>query len=113
MTEEQKKEEIKRLYHQLDVCGQILAEWDEDKEPTEYRREYKRIVKQLAKLEPENWNFPYFKKTDYSKRNEAVAKYCETHICNKCGGKCKQTRSGSLRIICLECGTKYQLSVKK
>lgn len=112
MTEEQKIEEIRRLYHQLDVCGQILSDWDEEDEPTYYRREYKRICKALARLEPENWNYPVFKK-DYTHRNKIVAEFCETHPCPVCGGKCKQTRSGSLRCICTQCGKKYQLHTIK
>lgn len=62
MTEEQKKQEIRFLYHELDICGQILADWDDCKPPTYYRREYRRIMKRLAELEPDKWNFPCFQK---------------------------------------------------
>ena len=70
MTEEQKKEEISFLYRQLDTCGQLLAEWDDDKPPTYYNREYRRIMKRLAKLEPDKLDLPCFQKRDYTKRNE-------------------------------------------
>lgn len=70
MTEEQKKEEISFLYRQLDTCGQLLAEWDDDKPPTYYNREYRRIMKRLAKLEPDKWDLHCFQKRDYTKRNE-------------------------------------------
>lgn len=113
MTEEQKKEEISFLYRQLDTCGQILAEWDDDKPPTYYNREYKRIMKRLEKLEPDKWDFPCFQKRDYTKRNENIEKFCSEHQCPKCGGKIKQTRSGSLRVVCVECGTKFQVKTKK
>ena len=101
--------QIKFLYGQLDKCGQILAEWDEDKEPTYYRREYRRIINALRKLEPENWDYPCFQKKDYTERNKKVAEYCQKHPCPACGGERKQTRSGSFRIVCKNCGTKFQL----
>ena len=109
MTEEEKKEELKRLYHQLDVCGQILADWDEEKPPTYYRCEYRKILKQLAKLEPEN--FPMFKK-DNSRINEHIKAFCEKNKCPKCGGELKQTRIGAFRVICLSCNTKFQFKHK-
>lgn len=112
MAEEEKQREIDFLYRQLDKCGQILAEWDEDKRPTYYEREYRKIMHQLAKLEPENWDYPYFKR-DYTSRNENVAVWCKTHKCSKCGGELKQSRSGSLRVVCQSCNSKFQLIVKR
>lgn len=110
MTPEEKEVQLKILYHQLDVCGQILAEWDEDRPPTQYKRDYRRILKAIIKLEPEEWkDYPAFQKKDYTKRNEAVAKYCKEHPCPQCGGERKQTRSGSYRVVCTKCGAKYQL----
>lgn len=112
MDDKFKEERIKQLYHELDLCGQILSEWYEEKPPTQYRRDYRRIINELRKLEPENWNYPCFQKKDFTKRNEAVEKFCSEHPCRKCGGRTKQTRSGSLRIICTRCGQKYQLKTK-
>jgi len=113
MTEKQKKERLKELYRQLDHCGQILAEWDEEEPPTSYKRDYKRILREIARLEPKEWDYPYFRKSDYTKRNEAVAEFCKSNHCGKCGGALKQTRSGSLSVVCVECGAKYQLKTKK
>ena len=111
MTPEQKEEHLKFLYHQLDVCGQILAEWDDEHSDIEYRREYRKILNEIVKLEPEKWkDFPVFQKKDYTKRNIAVAEYCKTHPCPECGGERKQNRSGSYRVVCTKCGKKYQLS---
>ena len=101
------------MYDMLDKCGQILAEWDDEKPPTYYRREYRRICKALAKLEPEKWNYPAFQKKDYTKRNEAVADWCEKHSCPKCGGELNQSRSGSFRVVCKQCGAKFQLKTTK
>ena len=112
MTKEQKEEQLKILYHQLDVCGQILAEWDEEKPPTYYRREYRKILNAIRRLEPENWDYPCFKK-DYTERNKKVEEFCKEHKCPKCGGSVKQTRSGSLRVICTQCNSKFQLKTKK
>lgn len=67
-------------------------------------REYNKISRIL---------FPeMFPKKDYSKRNEAVKKWCSLHRCSKCNGVLKQTKSGSLRVICQDCGCKFQLSKK-
>lgn len=114
MTEEQKREQLDFLYRQLDTCGQILAEWDDDRPPTQYRRDYRRILKSIVALEPEKWkDYPAFQKKDYTNRDAAVERFCEQHPCRKCGGKTRQTRSGSLRIICTSCGQKYQLKTQK
>lgn len=112
MTEKEKQDEIDRLYGLLDKCGQILADWDEEKRPTYYEKEYRRIIRQLAKLEPENW--PNFKvKRDYTQRNKMIADWCQNNKCPACGGQLRQTRSGSLRVACEACGKKLQLLTRK
>jgi len=68
-------------------------------------REYRRICKILY---PE-----MFPKKDFAKRNEAIRKWCDGKTCDKCGGSLKQTKSGSLRVVCNACDAKYQLSKKK
>lgn len=111
MTEEQKKEEIRWLYHRLDLCGQLIAEDDEwGAARREYNREYRRIIKALRQLEPEKWkDIP----TESDRNNEKMAIFCKNNRCPQCGGEIKQTRSGSLRVVCLQCGRKYQLKKKK
>ena len=108
-NEKIREEQIKFLYRQLDTCGQILAEWDEEKPPTYYRREYRKIINTLRKLEPENWDYPCFQKKDYTERNKAVAEWCSRHKCPSCQGELKQSRSGSYRVVCQNCKKKYQL----
>ena len=112
MTEEQKKLEIRFLYNQLDKCGQMIAEDDEWGETRkELNREYRRICKALAKLEPDKWkDIPMFRKPS-EKYDEKVANFCKEHKCPKCGGEVKQSRSGSLRVVCVSCGAKFQLKI--
>lgn len=111
MTDEQKREQISFLYRQLDTCGQMIAEDDEwGAARREYNREYRRIINALRRLEPEKWkNYPVFRQHTAEGRNEMVQKFLSTHRCPKCGGEFKQTRSGSFRIVCQQCGQKAQL----
>lgn len=67
-------------------------------------REYKKILRQL---EPE-----LFHKRDYTTRNLSVQRFCDKHKCSVCSGTLEQTRSGSLRVICVTCKTKFQLKKK-
>lgn len=114
MTEEEKKKEISWLYHRLDMCGQLIAEDDEwGAARREYYREYSRIIKALAKLEPEKWKGLTMLRKPSEKYDSLVADFCKNHKCKKCGGELKQTRSGSLRVICTQCNSKYQLKKKR
>lgn len=68
-------------------------------------REYKRISKIL---------FPeMFPKRDTALRDTAISEWCKDNPCKNCGGKFKQTRKGSMRVVCTECGVKRQLKVRK
>lgn len=68
-------------------------------------KEYRRISKIL---------FPeMFPKRDFSFRDNKVAEWCKSHKCDKCGDELKQTKSGALRVVCLNCKTKYQLKTQK
>lgn len=114
MSEEQKAEHKKFLLFQLDKLGQMIAEDDEwGATRRELNREYRRICKALAKLDPETWKMPPGYRSSASKYNTPVANWCKEHKCQKCGGELKQTRSGSLRVLCLSCGTKYQLKTNR
>lgn len=68
-------------------------------------REYNRICRILY---PE-----MFPKKDFTQRNNAVAQWCVEHRCHQCDGELKQTKSGSLRVVCKSCNAKFQLSKKK
>lgn len=41
--------------------------------------------------------------------NERMKQRVQDVKCGKCGGELKQTRSGSKRAACVECGAKWQL----
>lgn len=114
MTEEENRQEIRRLYQQLDKCGQMIADDDEwGATRRELNREYRRIVMALARLEPEKWkDLPMMRKPS-EKYDAKVADFCREHKCRKCGGELHQSRSGSLRVVCQQCGAKYQLQTKK
>lgn len=54
-----------------------------------------------------------YSKKDYTNRNNNVSEWCNKHVSDKCSSKLKQTKIGSLRVICTECKTKFQLRIKK
>lgn len=58
-------------------------------------REYRKTLKALH---PE-----MFPKKDFSHRDKSVAIWCAGHLCSRCGGQLRQTRSGALRVICKSC----------
>lgn len=68
-------------------------------------KEYKRVLKALGITTPRINNSIEI--------NRAVLEVLKTAICFKCKGRLKQSRSGSLRAICLDCGAKFQLKRKK
>jgi excinuclease UvrABC ATPase subunit len=115
MTDKQKKEQITMLYGQLDKLGQLIAEDDEyGADRAYYNREYRRTVNALRKLEPEKWScYPLFRQKTTEGRNEMVAKYLSEHRCPNCNGELKQTRSGAFRVVCQQCGKKWQLKRNK
>lgn len=92
------------LYAQLIKLGDMMGDGLHHEPGGKWiEKEYGKILR-LLDLIP---------KKDYTARNEKVAKWCVGKTCDKCGGGLKQTRSGSNRVICTECKTKYQLTTKK
>ena len=87
MTDEEKRKEIHRLYQQLDKCGQMIAEDDEwGATRRELNREYRRIIKALARLEPDKWrDLPMMRKPS-EKYDTLVADFCRDHKCPECKG---------------------------
>lgn len=67
-------------------------------------REYKRVLKAL---------YPKMFPRSTTERDTAIAEWCKDNSCNECGGKFKQTRKGSMRVVCTKCGVKRQLKVRK
>lgn len=90
------------LHNQLIKLGDMMSDGLHLEEGGSWiSREYKSVCR---KLYPE-----FFPKKDFTNRNKAVKDFCDRHSCEHCEGGLKQTRSGSLRVICTQCGQKYQL----
>lgn len=64
-------------------------------------KEYKKTLKALG-IGPKRKCFT-------GENNKAMQERLETIKCQKCDGDLRQTRSGSLRAKCLNCGAKYQI----
>jgi hypothetical protein len=64
-------------------------------------KEYKKILRALG-IGPKRKNFT-------KSNNEAMEKRLKNFKCPSCLGELKQTRPGSLRAKCLNCGNKYQV----
>ncbi|WP_228842851.1 hypothetical protein [Vibrio parahaemolyticus] len=67
--------------------------------------EYRRVMKALGISAP--------RRNNSAAINEAMSKALESAACNKCNGQMKQTRSGSMRAECQQCGAKYQFKRRK
>jgi len=65
-------------------------------------RDYNRIARSLGYLKQSP------RGSNIEEINSAMSKRVAEAICDKCGGKLTQTRSGSMKAIC-ECGEKYTL----
>lgn len=99
MTDDDREMLHKRLVH----LGDLIGDGEHHEKGGGWiSREYK---KTLYSLYPE-----MRPKKDFSNRDNAVSKWCEVNKCRVCGGELRQTRKGSLRVICKECNTKFQLS---
>lgn len=94
------------LHQQLVNLGDMMGDGLHlEKDGRWIAREYRRISKIL---------FPkMFPKRDTTSRDTAIAEWCKDNPCKGCGGKFKQTRKGSMRVVCTECGVKRQLKVRK
>lgn len=67
--------------------------------------EYKKILKALGM-------FPK-RKRNTKQIDTAMIERIKKVKCQKCSGKLKQTRSGSMRGVCIKCKSKYQLLKNK
>lgn len=67
-------------------------------------KEYRRVCKALGYVRP--------RRNNGASIDLAVAKYIDTAQC-ECGGRFKQSRSGSMRVYCAACTKRYQLKEQK
>lgn len=94
------------LYQQFIRLGDMMGDGLHlEKDGRWIAREYKRVLRALY---PE-----MFPKKNTTERDTAIAEWCKCNPCNECGGKFKQTRKGSMRVVCTGCGVKRQLKVRK
>jgi len=68
-------------------------------------REYKKTCRALG-IGPKRRN-------NTATNNAVMAERIKNVACQKCQGELKQTRSGSLRASCVDCGAKFQLLKRK
>lgn len=67
--------------------------------------EYKRILRALGYKIPRANNSEAI--------NKGMAEALKQKRCDRCDGQLKQTRSGSMRAECIDCGAKYQFKRAK
>jgi len=101
-AEAKKEDALRRLVKLGDMMGDGLhhepgGEWIE--------KEYRRAMKQAGIASPR-------KRSDPSSVNEFMERRVAEEKCT-CGSPLKQTRSGSFRAKCVECGKVWQLGGKK
>lgn len=93
------------LYRDLVKLGDMLGDGMGDEPDGKWiRDEYRRVAKALGHCPP--------RRNRGAAIDVAVSKHLETNRC-ECGGLFKQTRSGSLRVFCTACCTKYRLRESK
>lgn len=90
------------LYRQLIQLGDMMGDGLHYEPDGKWiPKEYKRVLKALGII-------PKRRPSSTSQINDLMRERVAESKC-RCGGKVKQTRSGSMRAVCVECGNKYQL----
>ena len=90
------------LYRQLIRLGDMMGDGlHHDPGGKWISREYKKILRSLG-IMPK-------RKNNSKAINNLIAKRIKKVVCQKCQGCLKQSRSGSKRAICVDCGAKFQL----
>lgn len=91
-----------QLHNQLIKLGDMMGDGlHHDPDGKWISKEYKKVMKALGMLPK--------RKSHVTTINEAMAKRLENLSCPTCGRGMKQTRSGSMRAECMECGAKFQV----
>jgi len=90
------------LHNQLVKLGEMMGDGlHHEPDGRWISAEYKRVCKALGYIKP--------KKKDSNAIDERMKQRTADVACLKCGGKLKQSRSGSMRAECQGCGSKFQL----
>lgn len=94
------------LHKQLVKLGDMIGDGLADEPGGGWiNREYKKTLIALGYM-------PKIKR-DNSEVDRLMAKRVIFCICTQCQGSLKQTRSGSMRASCIDCGAKHQLLKRK
>jgi predicted nucleic acid-binding Zn ribbon protein len=89
----------KHLHERLIKLGERIGDGDHEKW---VEVEYRKVLKELGIIPKRQ------RRISAETINKAMIEALRTRCC-ECGGKMKQTRSGSMRAICTACGNKYQI----
>lgn len=89
------------LYRQLEKLGDMMGDGEHLEPGGDWiSKEYRQILKTLGMIK----NPP----RDVSGINRRMVSLIEKTPCPKCKGSLQQTRSGSSRLFCAGCGSKYK-----
>lgn len=101
------KETEDHLHRQLVKLGDMMGDGLHHEPDGKWiEREYKKILKALGYLPKQT------RTSNVAAINEVVGETLKTNKC-PCGGGLKQTRSGSFKVACVECESRYQFKAKK
>lgn len=89
------------LHHQLIRLGDMMGDGLHHEPDGKWiEKEYRQICKALGYVKSQPRNVDGI--------NKAMAAVIERDQCRKCQGKLKQSRSGSMRVVCTTCEARYQ-----
>lgn len=96
------EESIRHLHSQLVKLGDMMGDGLHLEPDGKWITvEYRRVCRALG------YTAPRRNRTEII--NESMAKRVKEVNCQLCQGELKQSRSGSMRAICQQCGTKWKL----
>ena len=100
------------LWNQFCRLGEMIGEGEADESDGAWiRKQYRQTAIALGIAKPSDFRKP---QENYNKQiNDFMAERLKIAVCKKCGGKLKQTRSGSLRGKCEKCNLIYILGKRK
>lgn len=100
------------LWDQFCRLGDMIGEGEANKPGGAWiRKQYRQMSIALGISKPSDFRKP---RENHNKQiNDFMAERLKIVVCKKCGGKLKQTRSGSLRGKCEKCNLVYVLGKTK
>ena len=96
------------MWNQFCWLGEMISDGLADEPDGAWiRKEYRQMAIALGIAKPSDFRKP--RKNHNKQINDFMAERLKIAVCKKCGGKLKQTRSGSLRGKCEKCNLIYVL----